>query len=377
MNLSKIAMAVRVKIFLECRMMYQVFAPGRVELLGNHTDYNAGVVMSAALDLGTTVTGERSAGSTIRLRSAGFPEVIVDALEPLHPSGSWSDYPVGVIAKFIEAGYEVGGFEAEFSTNLPVGAGLSSSASIEVATAVLLCRMFDLEISPMDLARLCKKAENEFAGVNCGILDQVSCIFGKRQHAIFLDCREESVQRVPFPEGVELLIVHSGVKHALTGGEYNERRDQCFEAARTLGVPALRDASTADLSRAGLSDVVRRRAAHITGENERVFAGLSALELGDLETFGRLLTASHMSSMENFENSTPELDSLVRIATSQPGVLGARLTGGGFGGAIIALVMAENIETAKVEILSKYLIEMEIDTDAYHCRMGDGAIPDA
>jgi len=173
------------------------------------------------------------------------------------------------------------------------------------------------------------------------------------------------------------LIVHSGVKHALTGGEYNERRDQCFEAARTLGVPALRDASTADLSHAGLSDVVRRRAAHITGENERVFAGLSALELGDLETFGRLLTASHMSSMENFENSTPELDSLVRIATSQPGVLGARLTGGGFGGAIIALVMAENIETAKVEILSKYLTDMEIDTDAYHCRMGDGAIPDA
>ncbi len=358
-------------------MMYQVFAPGRVELLGNHTDYNAGVVMSAALDLGTTVTGEASAGSRIRLRSAGFPEVIVDASEPLHPSGGWSDYPVGVIAKFIEAGYEVGGFEAEFSTNLPVGAGLSSSASIEVATAVLLCRMFDWEISPMDLARLCKKAENEFAGVNCGILDQVSCIFGKRQHAIFLDCRKESVQRVPFPEGVELLIVHSGVKHALTGGEYNERRDQCFEAARTLGVPALRDASTADLSHAGLSDVVRRRAAHITGENERVFAGLSALELGDLETFGRLLTASHMSSMENFENSTPELDSLVRIATSQPGVLGARLTGGGFGGAIIALVMAENIETAKVEILSKYLTDMEIDTDAYHCRMGDGAIPDA
>jgi len=180
-------------------MMYQVFAPGRVELLGNHTDYNAGVVMSAALDLGTTVTGEASAGSRIRLRSAGFPEVIVDASEPLHPSGGWSDYPVGVVAKFIEAGYEVGGFEAEFSTNLPVGAGLSSSASIEVATAVLLCRMFDWEISPMDLARLCKKAENEFAGVNCGILDQVSCIFGKRQHAIFLDCRRNPSSACHFP----------------------------------------------------------------------------------------------------------------------------------------------------------------------------------
>ncbi len=358
-------------------MMHHVFAPGRVELLGNHTDYNAGVVMAAALDLGTTATGETSTGPRIHLRSAGFPEVVVDASAPLHPSGDWSDYPVGVIAKFIEAGYAVGGFKAEFSSNLPVGAGLSSSASIEVATAVLLCRLFDWEISPMDLARLCRKAENEFAGVNCGILDQVSSIFGKRQHAIFLDCRAESVQRVPFPEGVELLVVHSGVKHALTGGEYNERRDQCFEAARILGVPALRDVSTADLSHPGLPDLVRRRAAHITGENERVFAGLSALESGDLETFGRLLTASHRSSIDNFENSTPELDALVRIATSQPGVLGARLTGGGFGGAIIALVRAENVESAQTEIISKYLIDMKINTNAYHCRMGDGAIPTA
>lgn len=357
--------------------MFEVFAPGRVELLGNHTDYNAGVVLSAALDLGTTVRGRRVEGTGVTLKSAGFPETQVDLSAPLKPTGEWTDYPLGVIVKFLEAGYAIDGLEAEFSSTLPVGAGLSSSASIEVATAVLLCRIFDLEIAPMDLARLCKKAENEFAGVNCGILDQVSCTFGKRQHAIFLDCRAESVRRIPFPEGVELLIVHSGVKHALTGGEYNERREQCFEAARILGVEALRDATTADLEKTAMPDIVRRRATHVTGENERVFAGLAAMERGDLEAFGKLLTESHQSSIANFENSTAELDALVRIATAQPGVLGARLTGGGFGGAIVALVTSETIEDARVAILDAYLKETGIDTAAYHCRMGDGAIPDA
>lgn len=357
--------------------MFEVFAPGRVELLGNHTDYNAGVVMSAALNLGTTVRGIRRTDTQIVLRSAGFPEVVIDATGPAQPTGAWSDYPVGVISKFVEAGYPLGGFEAEFSSDLPVGAGLSSSASIEVAMAVLLCRMFGLVMAPMDVARICKRAENEFVGVNCGILDQVSSVFGKRQHAIFLDCREECVRRIPFPEKVELLVVHSGVKHALTGGEYNERRTQCFEAARILGVPALRDATTADLAHPGLSDVVRRRASHITGENERVFAGLAALERGDLAAYGKLLTESHTSSMTNFENSTPELDALVRIATNQPGVFGARLTGGGFGGAIIALVDAQFVEDVKLAVLETYRKELGIQTDAYHCEIGDGAIPDA
>jgi len=357
--------------------MHEVFAPGRVELLGNHTDYNSGVVLSAALDLGTTARGFRRDGTSIKLRSVGFPEVIVDAVTPSQPTGEWSDYPVGVIAKFIEAGYAVGGFEVDFSATLPVGAGLSSSASIEVATAVLLCKLFDFKIAPIDLARICKRAENEFAGVNCGILDQVSCVFGRRQQAIFLDCRDESVRRIPFPEGVELLIVHSGVKHALTGGEYNERREQCFEAARILGVAALRDASTADLIHPGLSEIVRKRAAHITGENERVFAGVDALSRGDLKEFGALLTASHASSMNNFENSTPELDILVRIATGLPGIYGARLTGGGFGGAIIALVASEHIDNEMVNILERFQNETGIKTAAYHCRIGDGARPDA
>jgi len=357
--------------------MHEVFAPGRVELLGNHTDYNGGVVLSAALDLGTTAKGVRREDTIIKLRSEGFPEVTIDAAIPSQPTGEWSDYPVGVVTKFVEAGYAVSGFEADFSSNLPVGAGLSSSAAIEVATAVLLCEMFDIKISPIDVARLCKRAENEFAGVNCGILDQVSSVFGRKQNAIFLDCRAETVRRVPFPGGVELLVVHSGVKHALTGGEYNERREQCFEAARILGVPALRDASTADLAHPGLSEIVRKRASHITGENERVFAGLDALERGDLDAFGKLLTASHDSSINNFENSTAELDALVRIATSLPGVYGARLTGGGFGGAIIALVSSQYVDGVRLNILEAYQNELGIKTAAYDCLIGDGAIPDA
>jgi galactokinase len=356
--------------------MLSVFAPGRVELLGNHTDYNEGVVMSAALDFGTTTQGGKNGTMTAVLESDGFPSAAVDLSAPLTPSGTWSDYPLGVVAKLLEAGYPVRGFDARFSSNLPVGAGLSSSAAIEVSTAVFLSQLFGFSMPRMDLALLCKRAENEFAGVNCGILDQVSSVFGKRQHAIFLDCRAQSVRQIPFPDGVELLIVHSGVKHALTGGEYNERREQCFEAARILGVAALRDASTADLNHPGLTDIVRRRAAHITGENERVFEGLVALERGDLEAYGALLTASHRSSMLNFENSTPELDALVEIAIRQPGVFGARLTGGGFGGAVVALVATEAIDTVQVRILQEYQDRLGIQTAAYHCKLGDGAVPE-
>lgn len=331
--------------------------------------------MSAALDLGTTVRGTAREDRTIVFKSAGFPEFQANLDGPLNPSRGWTDYPLGVVAQFLNAGHPVGGLDATYSSNLPVGAGLSSSASIEVATAVLLCRLAGIELPRMEVARLCRKAENEFAGVNCGILDQVSSVFGRDGHAIFLDCRDESVQLVPFPAGAELLVVNSGVKHALTGGEYNERREQCFEAARLLGVETLRDATSAQLEAADMPELVKRRALHITGENERVFAGRDALERGDLAAYGALLTASHESSMKNFENSTKELDALVRIATSEAGVLGARLTGGGFGGAIVALVESEVIESSKDAILKRYAQETGVRTEAYRCRLGDGALP--
>jgi galactokinase len=350
------------------------FAPGRVELLGNHTDYNAGVVLSAAIDMGITATGRRRDDEAIILIS-GQSQATANAGR-LDPRSQWTDYPLGVVKVFQEAGFAVGGFEVEYAGTLPSGAGLSSSAALEVSTAGLLVRLFGLKIPPLDLARLCRKAENEFVGVNCGLLDQASSVFGRKDHVVFLDCRSETVTTIPLPDSVGLLIVDSAVKHALTGGEYNERREQCFTAAGILGADALRDVTSAELVAAAMPDQVRRRAAHVVGEIERVFAAEKCLRAGDVVEFGRLMSASHRSSIENFENSTPELDALVDIACRQPGVHGARLTGGGFGGAIVALVDVAAIERTAAEVVTEYQERTGHLGVAYPCRAGDGVLAD-
>lgn len=350
------------------------FAPGRVELLGNHTDYNGGVVLSAAIDLGISARGERRGDSRIVLRSEGIEGAVEAGVDKLNRMDLWADYPLGVAKVLKDAGYPIGGFEAEFTSTLPLGAGLSSSAALEVCTAVLLARLFDFQVVALDLAKLCRKAENAFVGVNCGLLDQVSSLFGKAEQAIFLDCRAETVETVKFPHGVGLLVVHSGVKHALSGGEYNERRDQCFEAARILGVPALRDATGDQLAAATMPELVRRRAAHIIGENERVFEAVENLRKGDAAAFGKLMSASHRSSIGNFENSTPELDVLVEIAHAQPAVYGARLTGGGFGGAIVALTKSGEMEKTGAAIEAEYFKKTGHHGKAYRCQIGDGAL---
>ncbi|MDX2080660.1 MAG: galactokinase [Terrimicrobiaceae bacterium] len=361
----------------ELRVPFEVsaFAPGRVELLGNHTDYNAGVVLSAAIQLGVSAAGRRRDDGRIVLTSEGIDGVVaVDRASGLKPRDSWEDYPLGVAEMLAQAGAQPGGFEAQFSATLPAGAGLSSSAALEVATAVLLNKLYPFELTPMELAKLCRRAENEFVGVSCGLLDQVSSIFGERDRVVFLDCRAESVETIPFPENLGLLIVHSGVKHALTGGEYNERRDQCFEAARRMGVPALRDVTSAQLESANLPDLVRRRAAHVVGENERVMEALGHLRAGRGTEFGRLMTASHASSRTNFENSTPELDALVEIAVAQTGCHGARLTGGGFGGAIVALVERTQVDQIGEAIVKAYAERTGHTARAYPCVASDGAL---
>ncbi len=350
-----------------------VFAPGRVELLGNHTDYNGGIVLSAAIHLGITATGRRRGDGKVVVSSEGISGVVAVDAGNIAAKDSWADYPLGVAKILIDAGYPVGGFEAEYASTLPLGAGLSSSAAIEVATAVLLTQLFHFEIDPLALAKLCRKAENEFVGVSCGLLDQVSSVFGKKDHAIYLDCRAETVESIPFPPSVGLLIVHSGVKHALTGGEYNERRSQCLEAAKLLGVETLRDATTARLHAAKISETIKHRALHITGENERVTEALDYLRAGDVKALGGLMTASHLSSIENFQNSTDELDTLVAIANAQPGVHGARLTGGGFGGAIVALTDLDVIEQVADDVVSSYLDQTGNRGAAYRCLVGDGA----
>ncbi len=352
------------------------FAPGRVEILGNHTDYNAGVVLSAALQLGITATGRRLESNEIHLASAGIEGIEKISRSPgLQRTGKWIDYPLGVAEMLARAGAETGGFEAHFESTLPSGAGLSSSAALEVATAVLLTRLYPFPLTRMDLAKLCRRAENEFVGVNCGLLDQASSVFGEKDHLVYLDCRSETVRAIPFPSHLGILIINSGVKHALTGGEYNERREQCFEAAKRMGVSALRDVTSAQLEAADLPDLVKRRARHVVGENERVFEAIDALKRGDEAILGRLMTASHRSSMENFENSIPELDLLVNLATKQKGCLGARLTGGGFGGAIVALVESEASESVLVEVKKSYESQTSHTAAGYLCRAGAGALP--
>ena len=358
--------------------LVQARAPGRVELLGNHTDYNQGVVLSAAINYAVTAEGETRAQRSIELRSDFYPEAISaspDHLAPLRGRAAWTNYPLGVVDGLRKAGHPLGGFNVRFSSDLPLGAGLSSSAAMEVATACFLKKLFSLDLPPMEMAKLCRRAENDFAGVQCGLLDQVSSVFGQAEHAVYLDCRTEEVDRIPLPAGTALLVFGSGVAHELTGGEYNERRAQCFAAAAALGVPALRDVNSAQLlaARATLDPTVYRRAAHIVGEDERVFAGVEMLRRGDGKGFGELMFASHESSRLNFENSTAELDALVALARNIPGVLGSRLTGGGFGGATISLVEREHAGKAAAELDRRYTEQTGNRGQPLLCESADGA----
>jgi galactokinase len=322
------------------------FAPGRVELLGNHTDYNEGLALAAAIHLGVTVHAEKIEADVIEVSSESNGRTASAPLKNLQrlDAEPWANYPVGVVRVLREAGFGIGGLRLRASSNLPPGSGLSSSAAFEVATAVAALELFDLKIEPMTLAQLCQRAENDFVGVRCGLLDQASSIFGKEDEVILLDFRATTARTVPLAYDVALLLVDSGAPHQLTGGEYNERRSQCQAAASALGVKSLRDVSSQAVLDASLDFLIRDRALHITGENERVFAGVRALESGQMQEFGELMFQSHQSSRYNFANSTKFLDALVEIARVTQGVLGARLTGGGFGGATIWLVQKDKVE---------------------------------
>jgi galactokinase len=318
------------------------YAPGRAELLGNHTDYNEGYVLALAVDRGTTITGRARTDRKIQIRSRelGTKETIeLDKLLAEHVS-PWSRYSLGVVDQFRRNDLPIDGFEAEITSDLPLGAGLSSSASLENATVLFLTKLFGAKLEPMQMARLSQKAEHDFVGVRCGLLDQIASLMSRAKHATFIDCRTMDVSYVPLDGKVSVIIANSNVKHALTGGEYNERRSDCEAAAHALGVNFLRDASTETLkaNKCKMADRIYHRALHITGENERVLEGSAALRKGDLAQFGKLMFASHESSRVNFENSCSELDRLVAAAWKTPGVLGARLSGGGFGGATINVV---------------------------------------
>jgi len=356
-------------------MTISAYAPGRVELLGNHTDYNEGVVIGVAIDLGLTVQGSQRDDGVVSLESASMGEVKV-ALSELRPveQSSWANYQLGVVNELIKLKIPINGFSAFVSGDLPPGCGLSSSAALELATALFLLKLVGGDLPRLEIAKACQRAEHNFVGVQSGLLDQVTSLFGRADHVVFFDARTEEVRVLPFPPELALLIADSGRKRTLATGDYNRRRLETRAAADALDVAALRDVSSVTLARVrGLPDLLRRRATHIVQENERVWRALELLAAGDGAGFGALMNASHQSSQENFENSTPELDLLVSIAHELPGVLGARLTGGGFGGATVTLCQRYAAVNVAKELAERFARKRGTVPHVMVARIGAGA----
>jgi galactokinase len=355
-------------------MRAKAYAPGRVELLGNHTDYNEGVVLGAAIDRGLVVSGERRDDGLIAISSVSMGRVEI-ARAKLQPQKKqrWANYALGVASELNSLGIPIGGFSANVDGDLPPGCGLSSSAAFEVASAFFLLKLYERELAPLEIAKVCQRAEHQFVGVQSGLLDQVTSIFGRAGHAVFFDARTEEVRTVPFPPGLALIIAESGSKRELAQGLYNERRKETRAAADLLGVRALRDISPDELSTRSLPPRLARRAAHIVGENTRVFSALDSLAAGDGAGFGALMNESHESSRKNFENSNPELDLLVDIARELPGVLGARLTGGGFGGATVTLCERDSASEVVKELTREYPCRSRFKARIFNCQIAGGA----
>jgi galactokinase len=355
-------------------MRAKAYAPGRVELLGNHTDYNEGVVLGAAIDRGLNITGENRKEDLITINSVsmGRAEVRCTELRPQRKQ-PWINYALGVVRELKSLGVPVAGFSADLDGNLPPGSGLSSSAAFEVATALLLLKLHRRELPPLEIAKACQRAERQFVGVQSGLLDQVTSIFGRADHAVFFDARTEEIRTIPFPRNLALIVAETNCKRQLSDGLYNKRVKETRAAADTLGLRALRDLSGERLKKSTLPPLLSRRAAHIVGENERVWRALDLLAQGDGAGFGALMNESHQSSRHNFDNSSPELDLLVEIAQDMPGVLGARLTGAGFGGATITLCEEKRASVVAEELGREYVGRSKIQPRTFVCKIGDGA----
>ena len=332
-----------------------VRAPGRANLIGEYTDVNEGWVLPVALELATVLAG-RSGGDVLRLRSLDLPDegtVEIDLASGAGPSSGWGRYATAVVQVLREQGRAVRGFDGVLASDVPIGAGLSSSAALEVAVALAV---LDEPVDPLALAQLCQRAENEGVGVQSGLMDQLASTGSSAGAALLLDCRELTTEHVPLPEGLGVLVVDSAVSRDLSSSAYNERRAQCEQAAADLRVRSLRDASLDALEErwSSMDDVVRRRARHVLTENARVLELAAALRARDAAPLAGLLAASHESLAHDFEVSTPELDQLVAAAVATPGVVGSRMTGAGFGGCTVSLVEVDRAQEVREEVLRRY-----------------------
>ena len=359
-------------------------APGRVNLIGEHTDYNDGYVLPMAIDYGMTIAGRVQNDSFVKVHSIDYNQTVTFSLkEPLEydRENPWSNYLRGVCWAMQERGINLPGMELVFGGDIPQGAGLSSSAALEVAAAVIFQRLSGFELGKLETALLCQRAENEFVGMKCGIMDQCASVMGKAGHALFLDCRSLDLQPIPLELGeYRILVCHSGVKHELVTSEYNSRRKSCQEGVTVLQrkypeVRALRDADLEMLAavRSEISDEVYRRCYHVITENQRVLESVAALRQGDLTCFGSLMNRSHDSLRDYYEVSCAEVDLLVELARQVPGVLGARITGGGFGGCTVNLLPAAAVELFEREVRQAYLAKTGINPTIFICNPADGA----
>ena len=352
-------------------------APGRVEVLGNHTDYNEGYTLSCAIDKEVFVAvGKNDSADVFEFSST----IQLKIVEP-QQENSWVNYPLGVYTMLREQGYPVGPFKIAIDSSIPAGAGLSSSAALEVATGLALSKLFGFPIGPSELAKVCQKAEHSFVGAKCGLLDQYSSIFGRKSHVLFIEYRGLEHETVPIVDSdVALAVTISGVSHTLVASAYNERRKECFGAADFFHAlnpqkRALRDVSMEDLMAAQgkLDPLFLKRAMHPVGEDERVKKGVTLLKKGDMKTFGKLLYESHESSRVNFENSCRELDLLVDIARKIPGVYGSRLTGGGFGGATLTFLQNGARRLFEKTIMTEYNRQTGREAVIHFASVADGA----
>ena len=361
------------------------FAPGRVNLIGEHTDYNGGHVFPCALTIGTYAAAKKRDDRKLRFYSVnldktGVIETSLDEFKPLKDD-NWTSYLKGVMWAFEKRGFKMDrGLDIAIYGNIPNGSGLSSSASIEVLTGFVLRDLYGFDVTNVDLAIIGQDAENNYCGMNCGIMDQFASSMGKKDNAIFLDCATLNYEYAPVVlNGMKLVVTNTNKKHKLVGSAYNDRRKESEEAREILasvaGIKTLGDLSNEDFEKhkdAIKDPVVQKRAKHAVYENNRTLTAVAALKAGDIETFGKLMNASHVSLRDDFEVSCEELDILVEEAWKVPGVLGSRMTGGGFGGCTVSIVKDEAVEDFRKLVGEAYKKRVGYDCTFYVVSIGDG-----
>jgi len=352
-----------------------VRAPGRVNLIGEHTDYNDGFVLPMAINRATWIALRPRSDQRVMVHSVDFEQTGEFDLKHLRKGSGWLEYLKGVAWALTENGYRLGGWEGVLTGDVPIGAGLSSSAALEMATARAFSLTSGFDWDAPVMAKLGQKAENQWVGANTGIMDQMISASGQADHALLIDCRSLETQAVPLPPGTVIVVLDTATRHQHTESGYNERREQCEAAARFFDVKALRDVSIEQFeARAGeLDPVIRKRARHVITENARTLEAAQAMRRGDAVQMGKLMDASHVSMRDDFENSRDEMNTIVEIAQSRPACYGARMTGGGFGGCAVALVRAEAADAFAEAVGASYSEATSLSPSIYVCKATDGA----